>query len=500
MASCLKSHAKKLRKSKKWNCLKRRFSKKTDDLLNEEAFDDNESDNDDADSVNYINNYINMIPNKDMHYCICDFCKKSNFTEYRYKCLVCDDYDLCGRCFESRNLSKNHLLCHALVRFDFPGELFGIKFKDNEINLANFMNIFQNEKHSGVKCNLCSVIPIRGLRFKCDKCIDFNVCSSCYKKSKSSLSHPYSRHQIIVQFKETSLELDEKNIELLSVLGSGGFGTVYKSKLKNLNNKTVASKVIKLQLSENFKDLHELQKSFTQELNAYTELKGVNILKMFGHCIQKTPNYINLIIVTELMSKGSLTDLFKNEPNLSYRLRFDIACDIAAGMTRIHEHKFIHRDIRPANILIDSYYTAKIGDMGIAKIIQNKNNNNTLVGCPPYMPPEFFTGNYDQKLDVFTFGLTLNIIFNGKHNEKERLKHYEIIRKADVFQEYINSCINTDPTKRPESKKISLKFQILKKIIDDEIFPKEKYQKYKKMSTTEKNDYFKHLYLKKNQF
>ena len=94
----------------------------------------------------------------------------------------------------------------------------------------------------------------------------------------------------------------------------------------------------------------------------------------------------------------------------------------------------------------------------------------------------------------------MNIIFNGKHNEKDKLKHHEIIKKADVFQEYINSCINSDPAKRPESKKISLKFEILKKLIDEEIFPKEKYQKYKKLSTAEKNDYFKHLYLKKNHF
>ena len=501
MASCLKSHAKKFPcVANRLKSLKKRFSKKSDDLLSDESVDaessQDEIDLDETDSVNYINNYINKMPSKDMHFCVCDFCKKTNFTEYRYKCLVCDDYDLCGRCFESRNVSQNHSLSHALVRFDLPGELYGIKFKDSDINLSNFITLFQNEKHQGVKCNFCSVNPIRGLRFKCDICNDLNLCSDCYKKSKRSSLHPFTRHPVIVQFKDTSLELDDKDIELISVLGSGGFGTVYKSKQKSLNNKTVAAKVIKLQLSENSNDLYELHKSYIQEMNAYKELKGVNILRMFGHCIQKTPNYINLIIVTEYMSKGSLTNLFKNEPDLSYRLRFDIACDIAAGMARIHEHKFIHRDIRPANILIDSYYTAKIADMGISKIIQTKNKNNTLIGCPPYMPPEFFTGNYDQKLDVFTFGLTLNIIFNGKHNEKDRNKHFEIIKQADVFQEYISSCINSDPSKRPESKKISLKFHVLKKLIDEEIFPREKYLKYKKMTTAQKNDYFKLLYNK----
>jgi hypothetical protein len=52
--------------------------------------------------------------------------------------------------------------------------------------------------------------------------------------------------------------------------------------------------------------LADLYKSFTQELNAYTELKGVNILTIFGHCIQNTPDSFNLMIITEFMSKGSL--------------------------------------------------------------------------------------------------------------------------------------------------------------------------------------------------
>ena len=75
---------------------------------------------------------------------------------------------------------------------------------------------------------------------------------------------------------------------------------------------------------------------------------------MFGHCIKTTENGLNLMIVTEFMSKGSLNSLLKNETDLSNRRKYDIACDIAAGMARIHEHQFIHRDIRPDNVLIDA--------------------------------------------------------------------------------------------------------------------------------------------------
>ncbi|CAF1496835.1 unnamed protein product [Rotaria sp. Silwood1] len=84
--------------------------------------------------------------------------------------------------------------------------------------------------------------------------------------------------------------------------------------------------------------------------------------------------------------------------------------NIASGMRKIHEHRMIHRDIRPDNILVNENYVAEIGDMGIARVIDPL-NHHTQIGCASYMPPEFYHGTYDQKLDIFTFGLTLNELF-----------------------------------------------------------------------------------------
>jgi hypothetical protein len=489
------------------NVLKRRFFNSMDDILNDKSSDEDIS-QEKIEITPQVTPQVtpqatpsnmekdkNINQNKSLRMYKCDFCKKGDLIDYRYKCLICDDYDLCGKCFESRKINKNHYLKHPMVRYDYPGELFGTKFKPSEINLAEFVKIFKYEIHQGIRCNFCSMSSIHGLRFKCDICNNFDLCYECYKKDKSSLSHSSHDHPLIVHGKTQSLEIDENSIEKISVLGSGGFGTVYKSRHKNLDNKIVACKVIKLEVGRQKEgDLVDLYKSYTQELNAYTELKGVNILRMFGHCIQKTPDSFNLMIITEFMSKGSLKSLLEKEPDLSFRRRFDIVCDVAAGMARIHEHHFIHRDIRPDNILVNSYYTAKIGDMGIAKFIPTNMNRNTLIGCPPFMPPEFHTGNYDQKLDIFTFGLTLNIIFNGRHNERDRLRHYEIIKRADVFREYINACISPNPTNRPTSKIISEKFQILRKLIEQEIFTKEMFPIYKQMTMDQKNEHFKILY------
>ena len=230
-----------------------------------------------------------------------------------------------------------------------------------------------------------------------------------------------------------------------------------------------------------------LQESYLQELNAYRELKGVNILKMFGHCVEKLNLTYNLMIITEYMSRGSLATLLQNEPDLTYRRRLQISSDIACGMARIHEHEFIHRDIRPDNILVADDYTAKIGDMGIAKIIEN--NKNTLIGCRPYMPPEFYTGKYDQKLDVFTFGLTLNELYGGSHhfNHPIRLKV-----PAPVALKLINQCVNHDPTKRPNSNKIKRTIKLYRRVIDESF--QKYYPNYKELSQKKKNDVFIKLY------
>jgi hypothetical protein len=144
----------------------------------------------------------------------CDSCNKSNFKSYRYKCLTCDDYDLCGWCFEQKKFnSNNHKSSHPMVRFDQPNELYGIEFesKNNEIKLNNFLTKFKDEVHSTTTCDSCLTCPIKGLRFKCDVCSDYDMCYDCYIKKKESKIHKFNDHTMIVYGKTNlnKIEPDE---------------------------------------------------------------------------------------------------------------------------------------------------------------------------------------------------------------------------------------------------------------------------------------------------
>jgi serine/threonine protein kinase len=143
-----------------------------------------------------------------------------------------------------------------------------------------------------------------------------------------------------------------------------------------------------------------------------------------------------------------------------------MAIQIASGISRIHDLGFIHKDIRPHNILVDDKYVVKIGDMGIDKVFDESQTKHSLTGCLPYIQPEFYTGRYNKKLDVFTFGLTLVELFNGVHKKSEEDMTAIIIEKEpDIFWNLIRECVNKNPENRPTSKQIENSLICLESLI-----------------------------------
>ncbi|CAF1599618.1 unnamed protein product [Rotaria magnacalcarata] len=153
----------------------------------------------------------------------------------------------------------------------------------------------------------------------------------------------------------------------------------------------------------------------------------------------------------ELCTRGSLIDVITNDHSLPLYRKLILGRHIAAGMRRIHEHQMIHRDIRPANILVDDEYIAKIGDMGIARVLDPR-GCHTQIGCLQYMPPEFYQGSINQKLDIFTYGLTLYHLFTGYYHEYDSRNHrIHLNLTLPVLGDIVSRCCQSAANQRPSA-------------------------------------------------
>lgn len=242
------------------------------------------------------------------------------------------------------------------------------------------------------------------------------------------------------------------------------------------------------------KEAERLERSFLKELGAYSELSGAYILKTFGFAAARQgPNKIYMLIM-EFMSRGSLSSVIKKEgTKLSLRRKLDIARNVASGMRKIHEHHMIHRDIRSDNILVNENYLAKIGDMGIARPIDPM-NQHTQIGCQRFMPPEFYKGSYDQKLDIFTFGLTLNELFTSTEHSFQPFVSDKIAfaEQSPVFDELIGRCTRHDPKQRPTAIEIEKTLELYGTAFNEMVV--KKHPEYTDLPTDDKDEIFVAFY------
>lgn len=195
-------------------------------------------------------------------------------------------------------------------------------------------------------------------------------------------------------------------------IGEGGYGPVYSG---TLDHTKVAIKVLGLGAAQG-------NKQFQREVEVLSRMRHPNMVLLLGAC----PQYGCLVY--EYMSYGSLEDrLFRkgNTPPISWRIRFRIAADIATGLLFLHNAKpepLVHCDIKPANILLDSNYTCKIGDVGLSRLLPASVADNVTqfrltaaAGTFCYIDPEFQqTGKLVVKSDLYAFGVMLLQILTAR--------------------------------------------------------------------------------------
>ncbi|KAA8530504.1 hypothetical protein F0562_005213 [Nyssa sinensis] len=208
------------------------------------------------------------------------------------------------------------------------------------------------------------------------------------------------------QFRELQIATD--NFSSKNILGKGGFGNVYKGFLRD--GTAVAVKRLKDGCAVGG------QRQFQTEVEMISLAVHRNLLRLYGFCMTATER----LLVYPYMSNGSVASRLKAKPVLDWGTRKRIALGAARGLLYLHEQcdpKIIHRDVKAANILLDDYCEAVVGDFGLAKLLDHQDSHVTTAvrGTVGHIAPEYLsTGQSSEKTDVFGFGILLLELITGQ--------------------------------------------------------------------------------------
>ncbi|XP_021760475.1 G-type lectin S-receptor-like serine/threonine-protein kinase At1g34300 [Chenopodium quinoa] len=229
----------------------------------------------------------------------------------------------------------------------------------------------------------------------------------------------FSPHYALLEYASgTPVPLSYKDLRRVTKgfkekLGAGGFGAVYKGSLYNM---AVAVKQLE--------GIEQGEKQFRMEVATISSTHHLNLVRLIGFCSEGG----HRLLVYEFMKNGSLDKfLFVGENqsfNLNWEQRFNIAVGTARGITYLHEECrdcIVHCDIKPENILLDDILNAIVSDFGLAKLINQKEQQTrkltTFRGTRGYLGPEWLANlPITSKSDVYSFGMVLLEIVSGRRN------------------------------------------------------------------------------------
>ncbi|XP_077244660.1 LEAF RUST 10 DISEASE-RESISTANCE LOCUS RECEPTOR-LIKE PROTEIN KINASE-like 2.5 isoform X3 [Tasmannia lanceolata] len=275
-------------------------------------------------------------------------------------------------------------------------------------------------------------------------------------------------------------DIKKMTSSFIDKLGQGGFGAVFKGKLRD--GRLVAVKI----LSES-----KGGEEFINEVASIGKTYHVNIVSLLGFCAEGSKR----ALVYEFMPNGSLEKFIYAEKSretdtLGWETLYQIAVGIAKGLEYLHRGcstRILHFDIKPHNILLDHDFCPKISDFGLAKLCPNKESIISTLdarGTVGYIAPEVFCrniGRASHKSDVYSYGMMMLEIVGRRKNVDDRVeKTSEIYFPHWIFMRLdINDdlglhgvtteeeektarkmilvglwCIQTDPANRPSMNRV----------------------------------------------
>lgn len=192
-------------------------------------------------------------------------------------------------------------------------------------------------------------------------------------------------------------------------LGQGGFGAVFRGYFSDQDILIAVKKISK--------GSRQGKKEYMTEVKVISQLRHRNLVQLIGWCHERN----EFLLVYEFMPNGSLdSHLFGKRTPLSWTVRYRITLGLASAILYLHEEWeqcVVHRDIKSSNIMLDSNFNVKLGDFGLAKLMDHELGQMTtgLAGTLGYLAPEYIrTRRASKESDVFSFGVVILEIVTGR--------------------------------------------------------------------------------------
>ncbi|KAK9842929.1 hypothetical protein WJX74_004526 [Apatococcus lobatus] len=223
-------------------------------------------------------------------------------------------------------------------------------------------------------------------------------------------------------------------------LGSGFFGTVYRGLLQG--STPVAIKFISNQtLKEKLR--------FIQEIALLRNLRHTNIVQFIGAHIDVE----QIVLVTEFMPRGDLWHALSSDIDRSFcwaKRGRQVALDVVRGLMYFHSKQCVHLDLKSANVMLSRDGVAKIGDVGLAKVLTREGARVSQEGTFEWAAPEVLMGNpCTEKADIYSLGVLMWELITGEQPRLRSLREFEPDEAPAPVCDIAMRCRHNDPAERP---------------------------------------------------
>lgn len=248
------------------------------------------------------------------------------------------------------------------------------------------------------------------------------------------------------------------------ILGKGAMKTVYKAIDEVLGIEVAWNQV---KLNEALRKPEDLERLYL-EVHLLSTLKHQSIMRFYTSWIDVENKTFNFI--TEMFTSGTLREYRKKYNHIGLQAIKSWARQILQGLVYLHEHDppVIHRDLKCDNIFVNGHLgQVKIGDLGLAAIIHGSQPAHSVIGTPEFMAPELYEEEYNELVDVYSFGMCVLEMLTSDYPYSECANPAQIYKKvtsgklpASFFriedteaQKFIGKCLVT-AAKRPSAKEL----------------------------------------------